>query len=425
MGLGALAAMGAALGVVVAAVSSPDAAVRAVGELLPGLDALTWGDTHLLTFDGLLVDFQAVGEFVLIRSNEGDLEVQVRQRPHRDSGTVSVNTAVAANVAGNHVSIDGAQAEPLRIDGEPSTVTEEGVGLSNGGQVAFDGVFYTLTWPDGSEITVPVWNYDPKWLEVRVSLADARAGTIEGLLGDSDGDPANDLTAADGTVLGTEDVSFDDLYRTWGDSWRVTPADSLFDYGTGESTESFTDIDFPDEAVTVDSLSEEARQAATRTCREAGVTQAAILEACILDVAVTGNAEFANAAADLQAAWLGGAAGGAGEAQLEITGTTEDSIDLAFDPDESSNPPDGSFMVLAWRNDGGQRMTIGTGRFTGTRHGVQVQLQLFANRAGYSHDAFGDQCDVTFTTADASRIEGSISCTFDDVTVEGSFNGEF
>jgi hypothetical protein len=424
-GLGSAMALAVATGLVVSALGSPNMPLENLGNLLPGLDGWSWGDTHLATFDGLLVDVQAVGEFVLIRSDDGDLEVQVRQQPVPDSRTASLNTAVAMNVAGDHVSLDSAHANPLLVNGEATEVPSEGISLPNGGRVSFDGgSFYSIAWPDGSAIRVPIWDYEPKWMEVRASLADSRAGTVEGLLGNGDGDPTNDLRTADGTELRTDDPSFNDVYDVWIHSWRISRSDSLFTYGAGTSTETFTDVEFPDELAAAGSLSPEERQGATRVCRDAGVTMQALLETCVLDVAVTGVAGSAEATVALESAWTG-ASQELGHAHLQVTGEVEGSIDLSFDADGSSNPPDGSFMILHWENDQGQRVTIGTSRFTGTRAGVQIQMQLVAGRPGFSHVAFGNECDVTFTTADADRVAGTLSCTFSDVVVQGTFDASF
>jgi hypothetical protein len=62
---------------------------------------LTWGDPHLVTLNGFHYNFQAAGEFTLVRSDDGSLDVQVRQQPQLAlSDQVAFNTAVAMLVAG-------------------------------------------------------------------------------------------------------------------------------------------------------------------------------------------------------------------------------------------------------------------------------------------------------------------------------------
>jgi hypothetical protein len=420
LGLGGLVVLGGAALLLYLPPGSGIAPAIQVLPFVPGAGGLSWGDTHLVTFDGVQVDFQAAGEFVLIRSESGDLEVQVRQQPAHGSKTVSLNTAAAANIAGDHVSIDGAQDEPLRINGETSTVSSEGVDLPNGGHVAFDGVFYMLTWPDGSAITVPVWNYEPRWLDVRVALADTRAGTVEGLLGDSDGDPANDLTTADGKALRTDDVSFEDLYRMWGDSWRLKASDSLFDYTNGQSTESFTDREFPDEVVTFDSLDAGERAEATRVCREAGVTQAVLLRACVLDVAVTGSHAFAAAAAQTLSA--SNPSGQGSRASLTVTGARDETFELTL----SSGSSGSAYVLLTYSNAAGQRLEVytyppRTGAFK-TGEGASVRLQAFPGATGYSHSAdSSDECTVTLTKVTMAEVDGALRCSWEDLEMHGTF----
>jgi hypothetical protein len=67
--------------------------------------AISNGDPHLTTFDQVRYDFQAVGEFIDVRSASGDLEVQTRQTAFEDSRTVSVITAVAAKVGATRVGV--------------------------------------------------------------------------------------------------------------------------------------------------------------------------------------------------------------------------------------------------------------------------------------------------------------------------------
>jgi hypothetical protein len=428
VGLGALGIGIAALAIflLLPAGAAPVPPAQVLADPLPGSGALSWGDTHLVTFDGLSVDFQAVGEFVLVRADGDGLEVQVRQRPAGDSETVSRNTAIAASVAGDTVSLDVEQDPPLHVNGVQTAVPEEPITLPNGGQVEFDGErTYSLTWPDGSILRLPIWGAN-KWLDVRVYIAESLAGAVTGLLGDADGDPANDLTAGDGTVVSIEDPSYEDLYRGFGDSWRIRQEESLFVYQAGESTATFTDVAFPSQVVTIESLSEEARRDAAQACRDAGVTEEPFLASCVLDVALTGDALFAAAAAAIQAAVSEPPTPTAfGDMHLEVTGDLETTIDLSFDREASSYfPPDG-LMTLNWRNEAGQSLVIGTTVFSGTRAGVTVQMQLNEDGTGFSHNAFGDQCRVTVTTQEEDSVAGRIFCAFPDITVSGPFEATF
>jgi von Willebrand factor type D domain len=401
-------------------------AVAPLPNALPGVGALSWGDTHLVTFDGLQLDFQAAGEFVLVRSDAGDLEVQVRQQPAPDSETVSLNTAAAANVAGDRVSLDTEQEPSLHVNGEPTTVPADGITLPNGGQVSFDGrSAYTLTWSDGSIVVLQTLGSNNRWMDANIHLSDSRAGSVTGLLGNADGDAENDLAREDGTVVSVEDLNYEDLYDDFGDSWRIGEADSLFDYEPGESTETFADLEFPAEVVTVESLSDEERQDATGVCRDAGVTEEPFLSTCVLDVALTGDSSFAEATAALQEAVSGAPTPtGFGEMHLEVSGDIEDTIDFSFDREASSYfPPDG-LMTLIWTNDANRRVVIGTTVFTGTRTHVTVQMNLVGG-PGFSHNAFANQCRMTVTTQEDATVAGRLFCSFTDITVSGFFEATF
>jgi hypothetical protein len=262
------------------------------------------GDPHLTTMDGLRYDFQAAGEFVLARAP--GLEVQARQEPWRSSKVVSVNTQLALGVGSARVTFDAGASVTVRVGGRVVDPARGPVALQGGGRLEAAPLggrcfAYRVRWPDGSEACV--WSVGAWGVALQLQIAAARRGTLVGLLGDGDGDRANDLRARDGRRFETDAVlrggsaAFQTLYRVFGQSWRVRQAESLFDYGPGQTTATFTKPGFPARFHRVGNLTTAQRQQAEERCRALGVTDPEVLEGCILDVAVTNDDAFAAAAA--------------------------------------------------------------------------------------------------------------------------------
>jgi hypothetical protein len=260
----------------------------------------TSGDPHLTTFDGLHYDFQGAGEFVLVTSATDDLAIQVRQRPWFSflRGGVSVNVAIGARVAGATVTLAarGLPSPVTTVDGVETTLPAGTTTLPGGGALERAGDAITVRWPDGTALTVRHTGGAVPNLEL--SLAAARAGQVTGLLGDADGDPSDDLRTRGGQIVGVPPLDRATLYDRFGDSWRVTDAESLLPYRPGESTATFTDRSFPAELVAAEDLGDTG--AAEALCRAGGVVLPGHLDDCILDVAATGEAGFTVAAASAQ-----------------------------------------------------------------------------------------------------------------------------
>jgi len=265
--------------------------------------ASTSGEPHLRTLDGYSYDFQAVGEFVALRSINDDLQIQVRQAQSINLRTISLNKAIAMNVAGDRIGIYASSKTPLLVNGRPLVLTGRRIWLPSGASIEKRSNSYTVTWPDRSAVQV---DHRGRYLNITLSLPEARRGALAGLLGNFDGDPKNDLAIRDGVAVNLAALekgeAYRQLYKVYGDSWRITQAESLFDYGPGEDTTTFTDLPFPDKPVTLADLDEATRKAAEQTCRNAGVTEQPYLDDCILDVGLTGDADFAQGAAQVIAA---------------------------------------------------------------------------------------------------------------------------
>lgn len=308
------------------------------------------GDPHLITFDSARYDFQAVGEFVFVRSTSGsDLEVQVRQGPLWPGlRTVAITTAISANVAGDRVGLYQLNSGvEVHVEGATVDLSAGPSILNHGGVVRLlsDGAFEVL-WPDGSDLIVhPVQSWG---MTLAMSLNAVRQGAVEGVLGNFDGNPSNDIVVHGGAQI-PHPPAFNSLYPTFVDSWRVNSATSLFDYGPGTTTATYTDTTFPDAPALASALLPAEYAAAEAICRDAGVYDPMTLDACILDVALTGQAIFAFEAAATQA--IGGTllnvATPGGTATLLFYGTAGQAI---FVHVPFSNVPSGQCANLFLRD---------------------------------------------------------------------------
>ena len=252
------------------------------------------GDVHVSTFGEHGYDFQAVGEFVLARSADGRFEVQTRQAPLGDSRNVSINTALAVR-AGDH-------RMALYIDVEDGTVrlTVDGAPTDMSAPVPFGSGLITRT-PEGAHIDAGdgfnVWVIGRSYrgFNLLIDPGDGRADGIVGLMGPN---PSDSLypRLPDGSSVGA--TTFDphenyvQLYQTLADGWRVTDANSLFDYEPGESSETFQRRNFPTELdlVLFDHLTEAQKAAGEAACKN--VTDPELHRMCVYDVGVTADTGY-------------------------------------------------------------------------------------------------------------------------------------
>jgi hypothetical protein len=283
----------------------------------------SYGDPHMITFDGFKYSFQTVGEFTLVKSTDGNFEVQARQGAI--SNSVAMNTAVAMKIGNTRVALyaknppDTDTSTPLRVDGKPTKLENGTLELPGGGKIQGNSSYYLITAPTGEQVGI---NIDSGRMDIKPYIS-GQSGQYIGLLGNANGDPADDLRTRGGKVIPTkenstygqvsqalrnvlpvpaplnqaEKIFFDVVYKEFGDSWRISQAESLFDYPPGKDTGTFTNRSFPNSYLSLNSLLPPQIRQAEEICRKAGV-ESELMDGCIFDVGQTGDASFAQSAAN-------------------------------------------------------------------------------------------------------------------------------
>ena len=248
-------------------------------------DAVSTGDTHLTTFNGLHYDFQATGDFVLAQSGS-DFLVQTRQASGAPTWPdAAVNKAVATRMGKTAVAICLAPTRVL-VDGRARNLADHtSVSLPDDITISRVGDLYLIQRGNGDSVRAQLnHGSQPKydWIDVSVNLGDrSQAPKVRGLLGNPDGN-RDLLGLADGTIL-KEPVSFEDLYGRYGKSWRVPPRESML------CKDQRIEVGNPRKPFYANDLSKAQQQRAEAICAKAGVKQPAALADCILDVTVLGT----------------------------------------------------------------------------------------------------------------------------------------
>lgn len=235
------------------------------------------GDTHLTTFDGLYYDFQASGDFILAETSP-EFVVQTRQASGAPRWPLAaVNKEVAVGMGKTHIALCLDESTPLHVDGKPNQLGDgKSLSLLDGVDVSRSGNTYVIT-RRGGETVQAVLN--ATWIDVTIGLGHWMHGPVHGLLGNANGNTADDITTRNGTLL-SQPVSFADLYRSYGESWQVPRGESLL---CGDKKAEYI---MPEKPFYARDLAPLEYQRARATCTAAGVKNDALLDACTLDTTV-------------------------------------------------------------------------------------------------------------------------------------------
>jgi hypothetical protein len=247
------------------------------------------GDPHITTADNLTFDFHGHGEFIAIKSESDNFEVQVRQEDVKNTGYITLNTAIAIQTGEDIVCI-AADPNKLYINNKETSLDFGRMNLKSNAYLTKirDGYLDAVDVVTKNGDRVRVRFHGGYLIDYILYLKENRKGKVSGILGNFDGNPENDIRDAKGRVLKNE---FAELYPAYANSWRIVAQKSLFLYAPGKTTASYTKTDFPR---TTPYLSVDAMQKAESTCRKAGVNTEPHLNNCIMDVALLNDASLVN-----------------------------------------------------------------------------------------------------------------------------------
>ena len=295
-----------------------------------------YADPHMRTFDGRRYDMQAVGEFTLARSTADDFAVQVRTAAMFTGAPATNVVAVATHIGNDRIMMAMSDLDPakgdrhlvLKING--AEVPAGALPKLTSGTLrrvrSVNGEGVDLTYPDGSTLRVRLGAA----LDVALVPAAARKGTLTGLLGDFDGVVDNDPTIGVGGLALSASPSFDEVYAKFAQAWRLTQAESLFTYGAGERTATFTKLDFPDRTL---KASDQAIADAKAYCTAIGVVDQGLYDDCVFDESNTHDRRTAYAYQEQQrfAAWSAKGSSTSGAAPTGSAKTYEGKVSSTTD----------------------------------------------------------------------------------------------
>ena len=263
----------------------------------------SYGDPHVRTFDGSTFSFQTVGEYILARSRDGQFEVQARQQAETDK--VSLNSAVAMNVAGDQVGIyaqntPNRASSPIRVNGQSVFMDQGTYYLPSGGTIQVSGKKYVVTWPTGERVQADmISSSGRRFVNLSVFVYNCY-GDYYGILGNANGNRNDDFIANgrnmssgiafdpfdsrafDSRAARAEREQLNFLARDFGGQFLVNDRTTLFEYDFGYSSWSFVDPTFPRVHLTMTDISAAQRERARQECIRQGIARDE-LSACIMD----------------------------------------------------------------------------------------------------------------------------------------------
>ncbi|KAK3597236.1 hypothetical protein CHS0354_004990 [Potamilus streckersoni] len=239
--------------------------VRPIGQcyiIFPPWHAPAHGDPHITTLDGQNYTFNGWGEFTLLRINSSTEEFELQARTSRavtkdgnmsDATVFSAFAAVDKNGANVHAEMNTAKnglvvyarmVPGLTLNDYTAdymnmmanfTVATEYLSLSRN----IESKNLIAVFSSGIAFTIGV---SFEMLNIDVVIPRTFHGKTAGLMGNFDGNPANDFQFKNGTIL-SEKIHDKDIFE-FGKTWAVEPNKSAFWYPRGTGYNDYSHLNY-------------------------------------------------------------------------------------------------------------------------------------------------------------------------------------
>ncbi|XP_062594961.1 LOW QUALITY PROTEIN: sushi domain-containing protein 2-like, partial [Saccostrea cucullata] len=264
---------------------------------IPPRPARTNGDPHITTLDGFQYTFNGVGEFVFMKTVDERFQSQIRfeqfRKENGDLVDASICTSFVSQDSNNsavvEVRLNSIRIVDVLVNGDVIDFDESNAHQFQGVTVMKLETNSTNSNLTKKELIVSFTTMGIAFKAVASSSVlnvlpvvgnTSLAGNIQGILGNFDEDPNNDLQSPTGEILQPNSTA-EKIYDDFGILWRILENDSLFTYEPGKSYGDYQKLSFRPTFVTPTNLPPEVEE----LCGED--------EECLFDYAMTGSAELA------------------------------------------------------------------------------------------------------------------------------------
>jgi len=308
------------------------------------------GEPHVVTWDGLWYDFQAIGDFVLA-TNGNDVMVQSRMVPWLHDTRFTINMAAAMKVGTHKVAFYADRSDHLWVDDAPlamgcaaTEACNTTHDLSGGGQIRH---LKAISWDDAYQVILP-----NRRGELLVSVNQGEGlhvffnrwitSDVSGLLGTRNANIDDDIRLRTGVTL-PQPPDVNTFYNVFAESWRVQPGESLLDSTSSAPVASTPSSDAAGRVMTLADLRNDEVVFGQKACAGRGIVNPILAEGCAFDVGMAGDENMAGIfermprpVAKLQFAQSGSSQTTAPASNTESPNAAGINNDLAASPDSAS-----------------------------------------------------------------------------------------